>query len=123
MGITGEALEETEAGAKRLLELMKERRREEYQDLPVRLLGLSQGAVFRVAGRYRYKILLKTVRGPRSRQLLGELLENADYLHRARMPEIPGCVLYADPFRLQQVLDNIFSNSYKYAGTDIHPDS
>ncbi len=51
--------------------------------------------------------------------MLGELLENADYLHRARMPEIPGCVLYADPFRLQQVLDNIFSNSYKYAGTDI----
>ncbi len=52
-------------------------------------------------------------------RVLGELLENADYLHRARMPEIPGCVLYADPFRLQQVLDNIFSNSYKYAGTDI----
>lgn len=91
VGITGEALEETEAGAKRLLELMKERLREEYQDLPVRLLGLSQGAVFRVAGRYRYKILLKTVRGPRSRQLLGELLETAG-------KELPrGVAVFIDP--------------------------
>ena len=70
---------------------MKERLREEYQDLPVRLLGLSQGAVFRVAGRYRYKILLKTVRGPRSRQLLGELLETAG-------KELPrGVAVFIDP--------------------------
>ena len=47
------------------------------------------------------------------------LLENADYLHRAVMPDIPGCVLLADKTRLQQVFDNLFSNSYKYAGTEI----
>lgn len=50
---------------------------------------------------------------------LAELLENADYLHRAALPEIPPCLLYADKLRLQQVLDNIFANSYKYAGTEI----
>lgn len=47
------------------------------------------------------------------------LLENADYLHRAVFLEIPACVVYADPLRLQQVFDNIFANSYKYAKTDI----
>lgn len=47
------------------------------------------------------------------------LLENADYLHRSALPGIPPCMLYADRLRLQQVLDNIFANSYKYADTEI----
>ncbi len=50
---------------------------------------------------------------------LGALLENADYLHRAAIPAIPECLLYADKLRLQQVFDNLFANSYKYAGTKI----
>ncbi|MDE7463523.1 MAG: HAMP domain-containing histidine kinase, partial [Clostridiales bacterium] len=45
------------------------------------------------------------------------MLENADYLHRASDFEIPECLVYADGLRLQQVFDNIFSNSYKYANT------
>lgn len=47
------------------------------------------------------------------------LLENADYLHRAKIPDVTECLVYADRLRLQQVFDNLFSNSYKYAGTDI----
>lgn len=47
------------------------------------------------------------------------LLENADYLNRATVPEIPECLVYADCLRLQQVFDNIFANSYKYANTGI----
>ncbi len=47
------------------------------------------------------------------------LLENADYLNRATVPDIPACLVYADILRLQQVFDNIFANSYKYAKTDI----
>ena len=51
---------------------------------------------------------------------LRTLLENADYLHRAIIPPIPDCVLFADKLRLQQVFDNIFANSYKYADTAIN---
>lgn len=47
------------------------------------------------------------------------MLENADYLRRAAIPDIPECLLYADGLRLQQVFDNIFANAYKYANTDI----
>ncbi len=47
------------------------------------------------------------------------MLENADYLHRAAIPAIPECLVYADGLRLQQVFDNIFANSYKYAKTEI----
>lgn len=47
------------------------------------------------------------------------MLENSDYLHRAKLPVIPDCLLSADRLRLQQVFDNIFANSYKYADTEI----
>ncbi len=50
---------------------------------------------------------------------LRELLENADYLHRTEIPPIPDCLLVADKLRLQQVFDNLFANSYKYANTEI----
>lgn len=48
------------------------------------------------------------------------LLDNADYLHHAVISDIPDCLIYADRLRLQQVFDNIFANSYKYANTDIN---
>ena len=54
----------------------------------------------------------------KSEELQG-LLENADYLHRASLPPVPDCLLFADRLRLQQVFDNIFANSYKYADTKI----
>lgn len=47
------------------------------------------------------------------------MLVNADYLHKANIPDITECLVYADGLRLQQVLDNIFANSYKYANTAI----
>lgn len=37
----------------------------------------------------------------------------------AEITVIPKCEIMADPLRLQQVIDNIVSNSYKYAGTSI----
>ncbi|MBO4782983.1 MAG: HAMP domain-containing histidine kinase [Lachnospiraceae bacterium] len=33
---------------------------------------------------------------------------------------IPECLIYMDRLRMEQVVDNIVGNSYKYAGTDIH---
>lgn len=51
---------------------------------------------------------------------LRDLLENADYLRRAVIPPVPDCLLFADRLRLQQVFDNIFANSYKYADTKIN---
>ncbi len=47
------------------------------------------------------------------------MIKDADYLNRAVIPEIPECLVFADGLRLQQVFDNIFSNSYKYANTKI----
>lgn len=48
-----------------------------------------------------------------------KLIKNADYLNRAKGFDIPECSVYIDKLRLQQVFDNIFMNSYKYADTDM----
>ncbi len=53
---------------------------------------------------------------------ISEMLTDADYFHYARIPSVPDCLIYADKLRLQQVFDNIFSNSYKYADTEINVD-
>ncbi|MCL2150045.1 MAG: HAMP domain-containing histidine kinase [Dehalococcoidia bacterium] len=47
------------------------------------------------------------------------LIQSADYKGLVKPFSIPECIVMADPVRLQQVLDNIIGNSYKYAGTDI----
>jgi len=51
------------------------------------------------------------------------LIEEADYDKKIRPFKIPDAICYADPLRLRQVLDNIISNSYKYAGTTIQVDA
>lgn len=50
---------------------------------------------------------------------LETILENSNYLHLAKIPDIPDCILYTDKLRLQQVFDNLFTNSHKYAGSEI----
>ena len=47
------------------------------------------------------------------------LIKNSDYLNKAGSFDIPSCSVYMDKLRLQQVFDNIFMNSYKYANTAI----
>ena len=47
---------------------------------------------------------------------IAKLIANADYQGQATVSEIPTCLVVADLLRLQQVFDNVISNSYKYAG-------
>lgn len=67
---------------------------EELQQLTVEPVDMESGALF-------------------------EMLKSADYFHYAQIPDIPECLIFADKLRLQQVFDNIFANSYKYANTKI----
>ena len=55
--------------------------------------------------------------------VLEELVRNADYLRKASSFSIPSCSIYIDKLRMQQTLDNVFVNSYKYADTDIDVDA
>jgi len=51
------------------------------------------------------------------------LIHQADYEDRIVALKVPSCLVRADAMRLQQVFDNVISNSYKYANTDISIES
>ena len=54
-----------------------------------------------------------------SSQVLAEMITQSDHLKKVKTADIEQCVIYADRLRLEQVVGNILSNSYKYADTDI----
>lgn len=58
--------------------------------------------------------------GNQPSDVISGLIKNADYLKRADGFTMPECNVYFDKLRLQQVFDNIFMNSYKYADTKMH---
>lgn len=51
--------------------------------------------------------------------ILQDITYKADYEKRVKATPINPCIIKCDKLRLQQVFDNIISNSYKYAGTNI----
>jgi len=51
--------------------------------------------------------------------VLAEMIENVNYDGQIDCGPIPACIILTDVLRLRQVLDNILSNSYKYAGTPV----
>ncbi|MEK3798288.1 HAMP domain-containing sensor histidine kinase [Peribacillus sp. FSL H8-0477] len=53
-------------------------------------------------------------------RILHEIIENTNFYDRIRLESIPECVIVVDVIRLQQIFDNIISNSYKYANTSIN---
>ncbi|MFJ7982914.1 ATP-binding protein [Lysinibacillus xylanilyticus] len=54
-----------------------------------------------------------------SSEVLVDMIENVNYDHQIVYDSIPRCIILTDPVRMQQVMDNIISNSYKYAGTKV----
>lgn len=73
LGFWGENEAEVKAAGQAVLALLERLLPTEYAELPVRLLGLAPANVLRVAGRYRYKLLIKGKNSPRMRELLWRL--------------------------------------------------
>ncbi|MCB2291418.1 HAMP domain-containing histidine kinase [Clostridium sp. CS001] len=66
---------------------------------------------------------LKVTTTEQSSKLLYNLIKNADYNNQVSIERIPECIVVVDELRLAQVIDNLISNSYKYAGTSIEASS
>ncbi|MDD4000548.1 MAG: HAMP domain-containing sensor histidine kinase [Bacilli bacterium] len=54
-----------------------------------------------------------------SSKILLDIIKKSDYYKKTQINAIPECLILVDKIRLEQVIDNIISNSYKYAGTSI----
>jgi len=52
-------------------------------------------------------------------QMLSELLRRSDYKTKLKPFFIPNALIEIDPLRVVQVFDNVVTNAYKYAKTDI----
>ncbi|OMD61922.1 HAMP domain-containing sensor histidine kinase [Paenibacillus odorifer] len=50
--------------------------------------------------------------------LLIQIINNVNFYERISAASVPDCIITVDPLRLQQVIDNVVNNSYKYAHTD-----
>lgn len=75
VGISGVVENDAAKGAQAVMGELQRLLSQEYTDIPVRLLGLSPEAVYKVAGRYRYHIIVKVRHDKRTRQLFSHLLE------------------------------------------------
>ncbi|OAB42244.1 HAMP domain-containing sensor histidine kinase [Paenibacillus glacialis] len=51
--------------------------------------------------------------------VLKRLIENSNYDDKIEWDDVPECIISTDLARLQQVFDNVLSNSYKYANTSV----
>ena len=51
--------------------------------------------------------------------VLIEMIDNVNFDQQIEYAPIPHCILLMDALRMQQVIDNIISNSYKYAGSKV----
>lgn len=52
--------------------------------------------------------------------ILDKIIKDADHMDRINGDGVEGCIIMCDPLRTTQVINNIISNSYKYADTVIH---
>lgn len=66
---------------------------------------------------------LKVVVSEHTSDIFYDLINAADYNNLTEIARIPQCIFLGDLLRLTQVIDNIISNSYKYAGTSIYVSS
>lgn len=73
-GFSGLQEKRVQQASRRMLELLRRVVTEEYADLPVVALDPTPAAVSRVAGKYRYKLLLKARNTGRMRQMVRQLL-------------------------------------------------
>lgn len=92
IGFVGEKESLVKQGANAFLRDLGQLAREEYSDLPLRVLQPSPAAVAKVSNKYRYKLLVKCRNTPRLREMISRLL-----VQFASQREFQQVTAYADP--------------------------
>ncbi len=90
-GFVGEKEESVRAACTRFLGMLREAATGRYAGIPLIALDPSPASVLKAAGKYRYKLLVKTVCHTRTREMIGSLL-NAF----SRAPENRGVSMFVD---------------------------
>ena len=72
IGFSGEKEQTVKQAAARFLQILRHRVQTEGQGIPMIVLDVTAASVLRVAGKFRYKMILKTVDSAALRALLRE---------------------------------------------------
>lgn len=91
VGFVGENLKLTESAAFAFTNMMMKLLKTDYANMPLRVLGPSQAAVFKVSNKYRFKLILKCRNDNRFREMLGCMLKEF-----SSQREYNGVTVYAD---------------------------
>lgn len=91
IGFVGENADLVRRAAFAFTVLLTELLKSDYTDIPLRVLGPSQAAVFKVSNKYRYKLILKCRNDGRFREMLSLMLTKF-----ASVREYGGVTAYAD---------------------------
>lgn len=54
-----------------------------------------------------------------SSEILLSMIARCDCLEKAEILPVPGCILYMDSLRMEQIISNLINNAYKYANTPL----
>mgnify|MGYP002646568843 FL=1 len=90
-GFVGQAEDEVRDAAVRFLRLLRQTATAEYPDVPLIALDPTPAVVAKVAGKYRYKVLVKIIASSRSRKMIGDML-----IRFGRQKENGRVTVYAD---------------------------
>ncbi len=90
-GFVGSSEELVRKAAHRYLELLKETVTQKYPSLPVIVLDPTPAVISKAAGKFRYKILMKTVNTIPMRKMVGDLLQQYQHL-----PESKSATIFVD---------------------------
>ena len=91
VGFVGENAKLTERAAFLFTQQMTELLKNEFVDIPLRVLGPSQAAVFKVSNKYRYKLILKCRNDNRFRDMINRML-----VQFSSIREFSSVTVYAD---------------------------
>ncbi len=73
-GFSGIREDDVKQAAQTTLQLLRHLSRTAFPDVKLIVLDPSPATITKIAGRFRYKLLIKTVNNPRLRELIGEVL-------------------------------------------------
>ena len=74
IGFVGEREQAVKTAAETFLAMLRQAATTTYQDVPLIVLDPTRATVARAAGKYRYRLLVKGLSRPRTRQMMAELL-------------------------------------------------
>lgn len=112
------------ASIKAIAELMQAQGKDEQTSKQIQIIETKADQIELLINNLFHSALeemneLKVETTEENSSILKDMILTSDFYKKVRDFTIPECLIYCDKLRMQQVVDNIINNSYKYANTEL----